>query len=120
MAAAVNPEISAWAATAVAADICAINLCRTLAALQPIGAELDFPAASRRHRREIAITIDDGPNPAVTPAVLDLLDRYQRESHVLLHRRKGAALPGLMPGNSPPEAMPWKITACAIDTTLPY
>jgi peptidoglycan/xylan/chitin deacetylase (PgdA/CDA1 family) len=25
-------------------------------------------------RREIALTIDDGPNPAVTPQVLDLLD----------------------------------------------
>jgi peptidoglycan/xylan/chitin deacetylase (PgdA/CDA1 family) len=27
-------------------------------------------------RREIAITIDDGPDPAVTPAVLDLLDAH--------------------------------------------
>ena len=27
-------------------------------------------------RREIAITIDDGPDPEVTPAVLDLLDRH--------------------------------------------
>ena len=30
------------------------------------------PAAAAR--REVAITIDDGPDPAVTPAVLDLLD----------------------------------------------
>jgi len=28
-------------------------------------------------RREIALTIDDGPDPDVTPAVLDLLDRHQ-------------------------------------------
>ena len=28
-------------------------------------------------RREIAITIDDGPDPAVTPAVLDILDHFQ-------------------------------------------
>lgn len=27
-------------------------------------------------RREIALTIDDGPDPEVTPQVLDLLDRY--------------------------------------------
>ena len=27
-------------------------------------------------RREIALTIDDGPDPAVTPQVLDLLDNY--------------------------------------------
>ena len=35
-----------------------------------------LPAASAR-RREIALTIDDGPDPEVTPAVLDLLDQYQ-------------------------------------------
>ena len=34
-----------------------------------------LPAASTA-RREIAITIDDGPDPEVTPAVLDLLDRH--------------------------------------------
>lgn len=28
-------------------------------------------------RNEIALTIDDGPDPAVTPMVLDLLDRYK-------------------------------------------
>jgi peptidoglycan/xylan/chitin deacetylase (PgdA/CDA1 family) len=32
------------------------------------------PAAAARG--EIALTIDDGPNPEVTPQVLDLLDRY--------------------------------------------
>jgi peptidoglycan-N-acetylglucosamine deacetylase len=32
-----------------------------------------LPAAAAR-RREVALTIDDGPDPQVTPAVLDLLD----------------------------------------------
>jgi peptidoglycan/xylan/chitin deacetylase (PgdA/CDA1 family) len=35
-----------------------------------------LPAASAS-RGEIALTIDDGPDPVVTPAVLDLLDRLQ-------------------------------------------
>jgi peptidoglycan/xylan/chitin deacetylase (PgdA/CDA1 family) len=35
-----------------------------------------LPAASAR-RGEIALTIDDGPDPEVTPAVLELLDRLQ-------------------------------------------
>ena len=35
---------------------------------------LPEPAAARR---EIAITIDDGPDPEVTPAVLDLLDAHR-------------------------------------------
>lgn len=34
-----------------------------------------LPAASAR-RREVAITIDDGPDPAVTPAVLEILERH--------------------------------------------
>lgn len=34
-----------------------------------------LPAASAQ-RREIAITIDDGPDPAVTPAVLEILGRH--------------------------------------------
>jgi peptidoglycan/xylan/chitin deacetylase (PgdA/CDA1 family) len=29
-----------------------------------------------RDRKAIALTFDDGPNPTVTPALLDLLDRY--------------------------------------------
>lgn len=35
-----------------------------------------LPPDSAR-RREIALTIDDGPDPEVTPAVLDLLERHQ-------------------------------------------
>jgi peptidoglycan/xylan/chitin deacetylase (PgdA/CDA1 family) len=34
-----------------------------------------LPAAAMR-RGEVAITIDDGPDPAVTPAVLDILQQY--------------------------------------------
>jgi peptidoglycan-N-acetylglucosamine deacetylase len=34
-----------------------------------------LPAASAA-RNEIALTIDDGPDPVITPQVLDLLDRY--------------------------------------------
>ena len=34
-----------------------------------------LPAAAAA-RREIALTIDDGPDPLVTPKVLDMLDRY--------------------------------------------
>jgi peptidoglycan/xylan/chitin deacetylase (PgdA/CDA1 family) len=37
-----------------------------------------LPSAFRytRRRGEIALTFDDGPNPGVTPRILDLLDRY--------------------------------------------
>ncbi|MFA6179542.1 MAG: polysaccharide deacetylase family protein [Candidatus Methylopumilus sp.] len=38
-----------------------------------------LPAAAT-HRNEIALTIDDGPDPAVTPQVLDILDRFQAKA----------------------------------------
>jgi peptidoglycan/xylan/chitin deacetylase (PgdA/CDA1 family) len=38
-----------------------------------------LPAAATS-RGEIAITIDDGPDPVVTPAVLDLLDQYRAKA----------------------------------------
>ena len=44
-----------------------------------------LPAAAAA-RREIAITIDDGPDPEVTPAVLDLLDAHDAQRDLLLHR----------------------------------
>ena len=31
-------------------------------------------------RRKLAITFDDGPNPAITPKLLDLLDRYEAKA----------------------------------------
>lgn len=38
-----------------------------------------LPAAATA-RNEIALTIDDGPDPSVTPQVLDLLDRYATQA----------------------------------------
>ena len=46
-----------------------------------------LPAAARA-RREVAITIDDGPDPEVTPRVLDLLDAAgARATFFLIARR---------------------------------
>ena len=33
-------------------------------------------AVPNRRERTIALTFDDGPNPAATPQLLDLLERY--------------------------------------------
>lgn len=35
---------------------------------------------SAAQRKEVAITIDDGPDPEITPLVLDILDRYQAKA----------------------------------------
>ncbi len=68
------PAAWPWALGAVAAN----HLVITGAGLWPRSSWLGrnwtrLPAAAAA-RREVAITIDDGPDPEVTPAVLDLLD----------------------------------------------
>ena len=65
-----------WALAAVVLNhlvIAAVGLWPRSRWLGPNLTQLPAAAAARK---EIALTIDDGPDPAVTPLVLDLLDRY--------------------------------------------
>src|SRR5690242_5558762 len=43
----------------------------------------------------LALTFDDGPNPAVTPRLLDLLDRYDARATFFLIGRHVRACPAL-------------------------
>ena len=67
------PEALPWSAAAVVAN----HLALTAAGLWPrsalLGPNLRRLPAAATARGEIALTIDDGPEPEVTPAVLDLL-----------------------------------------------
>jgi peptidoglycan-N-acetylglucosamine deacetylase len=76
VAAAVVPAAWPWALGVVAAN----HLVLTGAGLWPrstwLGRNWSRLPEAAVARREIAITIDDGPDPQVTPAVLDLLDAY--------------------------------------------
>lgn len=47
-------------------------------------------------RREIALTFDDGPDPAVTPKVLDILDAHHARASFFVVGDKAAAHPGLV------------------------
>ncbi len=51
------------------------------------------PAAAARN--EIALTIDDGPDPSVTPQVLDILDRYAAPATFFCVGEKAARYPDL-------------------------
>lgn len=53
-----------------------------------------LPAAATA-RNEIALTIDDGPDPLVTPQVLDLLDRYTARATFFCVGAKAARHPEL-------------------------
>jgi peptidoglycan-N-acetylglucosamine deacetylase len=69
-----RPSAWPWAVGAVIADhalLTAAGLTPRSALLGPNWTRLPATAADRR---ELAITIDDGPDPRVTPRVLDLLD----------------------------------------------
>ncbi len=54
-----------------------LTLCGLLPRSGWLGPNLTRLPAAAAARGEIAITIDDGPDPEVTPRVLDLLDHYQ-------------------------------------------
>jgi peptidoglycan/xylan/chitin deacetylase (PgdA/CDA1 family) len=73
----VQPSAWRWVLAAFLAN----HLLLSLAGLWPRSTWLGrnwtrLPSASAG-RREIALTIDDGPDPEVTPAVLDMLDQLQ-------------------------------------------
>jgi peptidoglycan-N-acetylglucosamine deacetylase len=51
------------------------------------------PAAAAQNK--IALTIDDGPDPAVTPQVLDILDRYAARATFFCIGEKAARYPDL-------------------------
>ncbi|WP_159875253.1 polysaccharide deacetylase family protein [Aquitalea denitrificans] len=53
-----------------------------------------LPAAAIR-RGEVAITIDDGPDPAVTPAVLDILQHYGVKATFFCIGERAAQYPAL-------------------------
>lgn len=71
-----NPDLWPWAVGIIAA----VQAVLTLAGLWPrsklLGANWTALPRASAERGEIAITFDDGPDPEVTPAVLDVLDRY--------------------------------------------
>lgn len=58
----------------------ALTVCGLLPRADWLGPNLTRLPAASAARSEIAITIDDGPDPQVTPAVLDLLDRHQAKA----------------------------------------
>jgi peptidoglycan/xylan/chitin deacetylase (PgdA/CDA1 family) len=91
-----RPALWPWLLGAVAAN----HLLLSAAVLWPRGqalgpnlARLPAPAAGRN---EVCLTFDDGPDPDVTPRVLDLLDRYQAKASFFCVGEAAAACPHLV------------------------
>lgn len=53
-------------------------------------------SAAQAEQGEVWITIDDGPDPAMTPQLLDILDRYQAKAGFFLIGEKAARYPELV------------------------
>ena len=88
-----------WRWPWIAGTLFADHVLLTAAGLWPqspfLGANLTRLPGEAARRGEVALTFDDGPDPAVTPAVLDLLDRWQARASFFLIGRKAAAQPDL-------------------------
>lgn len=84
-----------WALGALGLD----HLVLTVAGLLPrstlLGANLKRLPKAATERREIALTIDDGPEPEVTPRVLDLLDAAGAKASFFCIGRRARLFPAL-------------------------
>lgn len=70
------PQHWAWYLLVLIANHAVLTLAGLLPRSRWLGPNRTRLPAAAIARREIALTIDDGPDPEVTPQVLDLLDRH--------------------------------------------
>lgn len=61
-----------------------------------LGPNLTRLPAAAAERGEIVLTFDDGPDPEITPQVLDLLDRYRMKASFFCIGEKAAAFPEIV------------------------
>lgn len=88
-----TPGLWPWALAAVAANHALIAGVGLWPRSQWLGSNwTQLPCAGRQ---EIALTIDDGPDPVVTPQVLDMLDRYAVRATFFVIGEKAAGHPEL-------------------------
>jgi peptidoglycan/xylan/chitin deacetylase (PgdA/CDA1 family) len=91
-----HPGAWAWVVGALVAD----HLILLGATLWPrgslLGPNLVRLPASAAGRREVCLSFDDGPDPDVTPRVLELLDRYQCKASFFCIGEKATAHPEIV------------------------
>jgi peptidoglycan/xylan/chitin deacetylase (PgdA/CDA1 family) len=73
----INPLLWMWMLGVVIVNHSIITLAGLIPRSSLLGPNITRLPQAAAQRGEVAITIDDGPDPKVTPQVLDILDRYQ-------------------------------------------
>ncbi|MES2364996.1 MAG: polysaccharide deacetylase family protein [Pseudomonadota bacterium] len=84
-----------WALGAVLANHALLTLLGLWPRSHWLGSNWTRLPAAATARNEIALTIDDGPDPIVTPQVLDMLDRYAIQATFFCIGEKAAQYPDL-------------------------
>jgi peptidoglycan-N-acetylglucosamine deacetylase len=92
---AVSPPLWPWALGALALDHALITATGLWPRSTWLGANIKRLPGASVVRSEVSLTIDDGPNPAITPAVLDLLDEHQTRATFFCIARQAQQHPAL-------------------------
>jgi peptidoglycan/xylan/chitin deacetylase (PgdA/CDA1 family) len=75
-----NPALWVWMLGVVVVNHSIITLAGLIPRSTLLGPNITRLPLAAAQRGEVAITIDDGPDPEVTPQVLDILDRHQAKA----------------------------------------
>jgi peptidoglycan/xylan/chitin deacetylase (PgdA/CDA1 family) len=90
-----QPRFWPWALGAIVANHILLTLLGLLPRSTWLGPNWTRLPATAAARREIALTIDDGPDPEVTPKVLDILDRHGAKASFFCIGEKAQRYPEL-------------------------
>lgn len=89
------PRFWPWIVAALLANHLVLTLLGLLPRSQGLGPNWTKLPATATARNEIALTIDDGPDPLVTPQVLDILDQHHARATFFCIGEKAARYPDL-------------------------
>jgi peptidoglycan/xylan/chitin deacetylase (PgdA/CDA1 family) len=95
-AAVIRPQWWLWALAALVANHVILGLIGMWPRSRILGPNMVRLPESAAQRGEIALTFDDGPDPEITPRVLDLLDRYQAKASFFCVGKRVAAHPDIV------------------------
>ena len=91
----VAPDYWAWIVGVLVANQLLLTLLGLWPRSQALGSNWTTLPDAAAARNEIALTIDDGPDPVVTPQVLDMLDQHQVRATFFCVGEKAARFPDL-------------------------
>jgi peptidoglycan/xylan/chitin deacetylase (PgdA/CDA1 family) len=90
-----QPALWGWTLGIVLIAHASLSIAGLFPKSQLLGANITHLPDEAALRRELAITLDDGPDPIVTPQVLDILDTYQSRATFFCIGEKAACHPEL-------------------------